>query len=255
MELFLHLDIALSKFRGRMSWSIAWSWFDGPPPDKLPWQVHHVDGNPSNNRLENLEYTTHRQNIRYSFQDPLRGSSGQKLSKPVIWRAVGSQRWTTCESITLAAQQVGISRPTVFRYCHNNSSIKGLEFQLAGKMAEKIPGEEWKQIIDLTSGSIVPGRMVSSLGRLKFRYGRISQGHQMKPGYFATSVGGRLELVHRIVAKAFLGDPPSLQHTQVNHKGNNSADNLEYVTPAGNISHSYAAMGRSVPSHSCAPKS
>eukprot|EP00435_Cladocopium_sp_Y103_P026659 s1550_g6.t1 len=223
--------------------------FDGPPPDKLAWQVHHIDGNPSNNRLENLKYTTHRQNIRYSFQNPLRGRSGQKLSKPVMWRAVGSQRWTTCESITLAAQQVMISRPTVSCCCHSHSSTKGLEFKFAAKNAEQIFGEEWKQVIDLRSGSIVPGRMVSSFGRLKFQYGRISLGHQTKPGYFVTSVGGRLELVHRIVAKAFLGDPPSLQHTQINHKdgnkSNNSADNLEYVTPAGNISHSYAAMVRS----------
>ena len=60
--------------------------FDGPPSDKLAWQVHHVDGNPSNDRLENLEYATHRQNICYAFQDPQRGSRGQKLSKTVTRR-------------------------------------------------------------------------------------------------------------------------------------------------------------------------
>lgn len=31
------------------------------------YEVNHKDGNPGNNRLENLEYLTHRQNIQHSF--------------------------------------------------------------------------------------------------------------------------------------------------------------------------------------------
>lgn len=47
--------------------------------------------------------------------------------------------------------------------------------------------------------------------------------------------------VHRLVARAFLGAPPSVHHDQVNHKDgnreNNHVDNLEYVTPAQNQIH------------------
>merc|ERR1712032_70767 len=49
--------------------------------------------------------------------------------------------------------------------------------------------------------------------------------------------------IHRLVARAFLGLPPSREHWQVHHKygdpSNNHVDNLEYVTPAQNIKHSY----------------
>lgn len=72
--------------------------FRGPPPNKRAWQVHRLDGNPSNNRLENLEYVTHQQNMRHSFENPSRGCAGAKLSRPAMWRTRGSQSWTMCES-------------------------------------------------------------------------------------------------------------------------------------------------------------
>jgi len=43
------------------------------------------------------------------------------------------------------------------------------------------------------------------------------------------------------VAASFLGQPPSPQHSQINHKdgnkSNNEVENLEYVTPAENMAH------------------
>jgi len=54
-------------------------------------------------------------------------------------------------------------------------------------------------------------------------------------------------LVHRLVATAFLGDPPSPKH-QVNHKDgdktNNHVDNLEWVTCSQNHLHSFDELGR-----------
>ena len=95
---------------------------------------------------------------------------------------------------------------------------------------------------DPKSGRAVPGRMVSSMGRLKFLDGRISFGYLEKVGYLSTTLcsdfGPQFQRVHRLVAAAFLGDPPTPMHTQVNHKdgdkANNCADNLEYVTPREN---------------------
>ena len=58
---------------------------------------------------------------------------------------------------------------------------------------------------------------------------------------YSISFGSRLESVHRLVALAFFGPPPSSEHSHVNHKDgdkqNNAAFNLEYVTPAENMVH------------------
>ena len=81
--------------------------------------------------------------------------------------------------------------------------------------------------------------------------GRVSRGYQTKEGYFVSNISAwPTQLVHRLVAKAFFGDPPTSQHTQINHKdgnkSNNAVSNLEYVTPRGNIVHHHAVASRSM---------
>ena len=41
--------------------------FTGPLPEDMD-EINHIDFNPLNNRLENLEYTTHRDNARHSYK-------------------------------------------------------------------------------------------------------------------------------------------------------------------------------------------
>eukprot|EP00438_Fugacium_kawagutii_P008682 Skav210825 [mRNA] locus=scaffold1597:363685:364263:- [translate_table: standard] len=92
--------------------------------------------------------------------------------------------------------------------------------------------------------------MVSSHGRIRSKNGIISFGYQRKDRYRATMILEssqlRVEQVHRLVAYTFRGPPPTLEHTQVNHKdGNrshNSVENLEWVTPAENNAHAIANL-------------
>ena len=105
-------------------------------------------------------------------------------------------------------------------------------------------------MVDPSSGAEVPGIMVSSFGRIAPLTGLISWGRRTAQGYYKTSVQGQNFLVHRLVAFAFLGPPPSVQKVVVNHKdldkGNNAAENLEWVSHAENMSHFHAtsALGR-----------
>ena len=214
--------------------------FLGPPPDKTAWEVHHRDGDPANNRVENLEYVTRSQNMRHACANPLRTCGGPQNSKKVMWRAASSQVWNSFDSVTLAAKHLCVSPSTVSHCCYHKRPCKGFELQFDTRQEEE--GEEWRQMIDPRSGRDLSERMISSFGRMRFGNGRISTGHLRKDGYRAVTLHLNSHAcflyVHRLVAAAFLGESPSLLHTQINHKdgdrGNNALSNLEYATAQAN---------------------
>lgn len=80
--------------------------------------------------------------------------------------------------------------------------------------------------------------------------GRILKSWIGDRGYLRVNLcqGGRASrlYVHRLVAIAFLGPPPSPDH-EVNHKNGNKADprpeNLEWVTHSENQQHAYDILG------------
>ena len=92
---------------------------------------------------------------------------------------------------------------------------------------------------------------VSSLGRVKTFSGVTHYGSTRRDGYKQVSIQGTTYAVHRLVARAFHGLPPTAAHTYVNHmdsdRANNQANNLEYATPSQNALHSWATGARSSP--------
>ncbi|CAK9055370.1 Uncharacterized HNH endonuclease L247 [Durusdinium trenchii] len=215
--------------------------FLGYPPNDKSWQVHHRDGNPSNNRLDNLEYTTPSENMLHFHSANLLGRSVAGRSLPVMWRVLGSQDWATCPSIKCAARQLGMRSQTISACRKDGSLVGSYEFKFADPLEPPVlPGERWVPMVSPATGLEVGGRQVSSAGRFTVPGGRISRGYQRRGGYFKTSIGNRMVYVHRLVARAFLGPPPPMR-SQVNHKdchpGNNNLENLEYVTPAENTMH------------------
>ena len=220
--------------------------FRGPPPSEVAWQVNHIDRNSSNNRMDNLEWVSHSQNIRHSYAtNPSRGNSGPSSARSVMIRPMGSCNWTSFLSIKLAAETISQPYETVRGRCHKNSQVDGYEYKFAPMKQVEIPGEGWRHVIDPRSGKPVGGRMVSSQGRIKSQAGRISFGSSREDGYFFTLIRpaskSQYEYMHRLVAAAFLGLPPRPEYSQINHKdgnkSNNAVENLEYVTPAENMAH------------------
>ena len=233
-----------------------------PSPPGSHLEVNHLDGNRSNNFIENLESVTPQQNVRHSYQRLGRRSAGPKLSVPVRCRPVGSNNWTAYASMSEAAKALGNSMWSVSKSCRQGKEVKGYQCELLAGHWSAVDGEVWKEMIDPKTGCPVPGRrMVSSLGRCKSKTGRISAGHRRKDGYYEVKIrrGGAAMTrysavsVHQLVARAFLGPPPSAEHTQVNHKdgkkSNNALGNLEYVTPAQNVAHSYRVTPTRTYSH------
>lgn len=228
--------------------------FLGPPKSALVWRVHHKDGDPTNNRLDNLTYVTQSENVQQSYcSNPFRGSSSSALSTPVVWRNLATtQNWTESPSITSAAKSLGLSPYIISKHCRAGVPIEGYQLKF-GASSEPVclPGEEWLPMKNPLTGHVVEGRKVSSFGRLRSRTGLVTRGCKTVSGYFTADLREDSQryqtLVHRLVAYAFLGPPPTSQHTQVNHKdlnrGNNCVENLEYVTPSENVRHFHATLG------------
>ena len=218
--------------------------FHGLPMSKDTWQVHHLDGNKCNNCLENLEYVTSSENMCHSYSNPSRRNHGPAQSKPVLWRPKGSISWTTSPSAAAVAQQLRMHKDTVSKCCREVIAAKGYEFKYPDFCQQTLPGEEWRQLVDPLSSTAMPAKMVSSFGRITSR-GLISRGHLTQEGYYRTrlsnNASSQVVFVHRLVALAFLGPPPSHDQRFVNHKdldkGNNTADNLEWVSAVENRAH------------------
>lgn len=223
--------------------------FNGPPQCAKAWQVHHVDGNRENNCLKNLEYVTPSQNIQHSYATLARKCGGPARSKPVMFQKLGSTDWRTAPSVTAAACELGVSKFSVSTACRTQSPACGYFFRFEGldEEAEEVHslGEEWRPMLDPSTGALVERRLVSSLGRFTTWYGVIGRGHLNASGYHETRITldghSRTVYVHRLVAAAFVGLPQSGRWVHVNHKdlnkSNNAANNLEYVTPAENRAH------------------
>ena len=88
-----------------------------------------------------------------------------------------------------------------------------------------------------------PCWQVSSFGRCRDTRGKITTGWPTA-GYRRVHILGHKTLVHRLVAHAFLGPPPSEAAWQVNHvdgnRSNNRKDNLEWVSQSENTRHFYS---------------
>ena len=97
--------------------------FHGPPPDQSAWQVHHRDGDASNNRAENLTYVTSAENVQNSYKNSLRGNAGRAVSRRVLCKNVRTSHVVAYPSIVAAASKLGVSSPTVARSCREGSHI------------------------------------------------------------------------------------------------------------------------------------
>ena len=108
---------------------------------------------------------------------------------------------------------------------------------LASAYELSLPGEARPPAGEPGSGALLAGLEVSSLGRLRNKRGRMLRDRQWGSyrGCTVAMGGGRLPsfYVHRLVARAFLGAPPSPGYVHVHHvdsdSSNNRADNLAYA--------------------------
>ena len=111
--------------------------------------VDHIDGNPSNNRLDNLRWANRSEQVRHSYAtNKKRASSAQRTSKPVLGRALGTQEWTQYPSTNEAARALGLDSGSISGCCRGRYKRVGeYEFKWAeANEAAVLPGEEWRDV-------------------------------------------------------------------------------------------------------------
>jgi hypothetical protein len=127
--------------------------FHGEPPTPDHTDVDHIDGDPGNNRTENLRWVTHAQNVQSSYStNKTRRSNTPQRSKPVRGAKLGEEplQWVNYASAHEAARQLNLPQPSIGRCCNGKQTRVGnyvFEFDAEAAAPEVIEDEEWRDVV------------------------------------------------------------------------------------------------------------
>lgn len=134
-----HQNIMLSGGRHRLVHRLILQAFVGPAPAGT--ECRHLNGDPSDNRIENLKWGTSEENTGDSFKHgtvPMGSASAQaKLTEEEVLKIVELRR--AGESVTKIANEIGISVPNIYAITNGRSwnHLTGIPRSEAAKACNK----------------------------------------------------------------------------------------------------------------------
>ena len=160
-------------------------------------EVNHIDTNPQNNHIINLEPLTKSEHRKITNHNVKKRAKTQ--SKPIFGKKDGD--WVLYSSISAAARELkGIEITSIHKCCNTGKNINGYQFKYAPD--PDLEGEVWKYVPQKFFKYSVKGWRVSNKGRVHSK--KTVKSYGSKHGKYK-SFGNNI-LVHRAVAAAFMED-------------------------------------------------
>lgn len=201
--------------------------------------IDHINGNHHDNRVENLEWVSHSENVKRAHQNKNRVSTGKKVEQ---WNYETKEYITTFESLREMSKELCVSEKNFHanlsgRTKYVNTPSGKYFFKYSEEKIPMKPEElcEFEKLKDIDNFLIHRDGRIYNVKRKMFMKPRLDK------GYVNIMLNEKNYPIHRLVAIQFIPNPENKE--LVNHKDgnklNNHVDNLEWVTHSENVQHAY----------------
>jgi|SaaInlV_125m_DNA_1040241.scaffolds.fasta_scaffold00029_63 predicted transcriptional regulator len=202
-------------------------------------QVNHIDGDKSNNTLENLEWICRSDNQKHAYETRLRTpTKGRKSPQSkTIQKIVDGIVVAKYTSTSNASKELGLSQSLISMIIsgkRNQRKEYTLKHKKVDNCIENLPNEIWKPV----NKKGFEDYKVSNMGRIIGLDGKLKTLFNKR--YLTVRMRDKSFLVHRLVAETFI---PTLDESLVvNHEDENKhnacLENLEWVSQSYNVIYS-----------------